>query len=181
MTRPALLLLLALAACGPDAPGGPADRAEADVSPPVLDAAALSAWLPAEVEGRPRVAVADSTDAALGAEVARASATYGAGPGGAGPAVALAVSDLGSADMAERMGYGWGLGGRAGSAVGGHPAQVGGGVAGRPYEHRALVAGRFLVEAESPDAALAEAAVRAVDLDGLAGAGRQGLGAGLEF
>ena len=167
-------LAVALAACGdpapPGAPGGadaPGDLDTAGAPPTaVLDAAALAAWLPPEVEGVSRLAVADSADAALGAEVTRASASYG-------PDVTLSVSDLGSADMVEMMGYGWGLDGRAGAEVDGHPAQVGGGVAGRPYAHRVLVARRFLVEAESPRAALAEAAVRAVDLDGLARAGRR--------
>ena len=162
-------LAVALAACGPDAPGGadaPGDLDTADAPPAaVLDAAALAAWLPPEVEGSSRLAVADSADAALGAEVTRASASYG-------PDVTLSVSDLGSADMVEMMGYGWGLGGPAEAEVAGHPAQAGGGVAGRPHAHRVLVARRFLVEAESPRAALAEAAVRAVDLDGLARAGR---------
>ena len=165
-------LAVALAACGPDAPGGadaPGDLDAVDVPPAVvLDAAALAAWLPAEVAGSSRIAVADSADAALGAEVTRASAAYGPGPD-----VTLSVSDLGSADMVEMMGYGWGLDGPAEAEVAGHPAQAGGGVAGRPYAHRVLVARRFLVEAESPRAARAEAAVRAVDLDGLARAGRR--------
>ena len=174
MTR--LLLALAaivLAACGDPAPpdtagGADGDFATVDVPPAdVVSAADLAGWLPAEVEGLARLAVADSADAALGAEVTRASAAYGPGPG-----VTVAVSDLGSADMAEMMGYGWGLAGRAGTLVAGHPAQAEGGVAGRPYERRVLVAERFLVEAESDRDALAEAAVRAVDLDGLARAGR---------
>ena len=170
MTRFLVLALAGtLAACGPE--GGaeePAAFDEAEAPPvDVLDAAALGEWLPDEVAGLARAAVVDSTDAALGAEVTRAVARYGPGPD-----VRLAVADLGSSDMAEMMGYGWGLGGRATEAIGAHPARSGGGVAGRPYTHRALVAGRFLVEAESPDAALAEAAVAAVDLDALARAGR---------
>ena len=172
-----LALCLALAACGTDAapddaaPAAPPpgfDTAEAPVAE-VVDASALTARLPAEVAGRPQAAVVDSVDAALGAEVSRAVARYGAGPD-----VTVSVADLGSAAMAEMMGYGWGLDGSARAEVGGHPAQTGGGVAGRPYVHRVLVAGRFFVEARSADAALAEAAVRAVDLDGLmalAGAG----------
>ena len=174
MTRLSLLALAAaLAACvdpaPPDTAAGGADAFAVADAPPadVLDAGALARWLPADVGGLVRSAVADSADAALGAEVTRASAAYGAGP-----EVTVAVSDLGSADMAEMMGYGWGLDGPAPGAVGGHPAQAEGGVAGRPYRHRVLVARRFLVEAESAREALAEAAVRAVDLDGLAGAGR---------
>ena len=174
MTRLLLVpALVAFAACGdpapPDAAGGAdGDVATVDVPPAdVVSAADLAAWLPAEVEGLARVAVVDSADAALGAEVTRASAVYGPGPD-----VTVAVSDLGSADMAEMMGYGWGLAGRAGTVVAGYAAQAEGGVAGRPYEHRVLVAERFLVEAESDREALAEAAVRTVDLDGLARAGR---------
>ena len=174
MTRLLLVPALAvLAGCGDPAPpvadgGADDDFATVDVPPAdVVSAADLAGWLPAEVEGLGRVAVVDSADAALGAEVTRASASYGPGPD-----VTVAVADLGSADMAEMMGYGWGLGGRAEALVAGHPAQAEGGVAGRPYEHRVLVAERFLVEAESGREALAEAAVRAVDLDGLARAGR---------
>ena len=170
MTRWTLLALsVALAACGADAPPADApdfDTAEAPAAQ-VVAAGDLATRLPSEVAGRPRVAVVDSVDAALGAEVTRAVARYGEGP-----EVTVSVADLGSAEMAEMMGYGWGLGGPAPAEVGGHPAQTGGGVAGRPYTHRVLVAGRFFVEARSDDAALAEAAVRAVDLDGLVGAGR---------
>ena len=165
---PVLILVFALAACGPG--GGaetPSELDAVDVPPAaVLDAAALGGWLPAEVAGLDRAGLVDSTDAALGAEVTRAVASYGAAD------VRLAVADLGSADMAEMMGYGWGLGGRASESVGGHPAQASGGGAGRPHTYRALVAGRFLVEAVSADAALARTAVAAVDLDALARAGR---------
>ncbi|MDT0632897.1 hypothetical protein RQM47_12410 [Rubrivirga sp. S365] len=173
MPRPTLVatLALALAACGdPAAPGGAAPSSSAAggavgvEAPPVLDASALGAWLPASVGMQPRQAVRDTADAALGAEISRASATYG-------PDLSLSVTDLGTADMAEMMGYGWALGGPPPLDVDGHPAQASGGV-GRPHTVRVLAGRRFLVEAESPDAAAAEAAARAVDLDGLARAGR---------
>lgn len=158
MTRPlvAALVAVALAACGGEDPAAP-DPAPAPA--PVLSAEALQERLPPAVGPLRREAVATDAQEALGVEVASATARYAA-PSGDG--VRLTLTDLGTVEMVERMGYGWGLDGAAAAdRLDGHPAEVEAGAV------RVLVAQRFLVEAEGD---LAEAAVRAVDLGALAAA-----------
>lgn len=129
----------------------------------VLAPGELAARLPAAVGGLARADVDTSAQSALGAEVAEASARYGDG------AASVTLTDLGTAEMVEMMGYGWGLGGGA-EQVDGHPARVEAGVGGAATV-RVVVGERFVVEAAAEGGRdVAEAAVRGVDLAGLAAA-----------
>ena len=159
----ALAAAYGLAACG----GGGADAPPpVPAAPAVVAGDALRARLPARVGALDRAEVTTEVQGALGAEVSRATARYGSPDG---PAVVLTLTDLATAEMVERMGYGWGLGAAPGAdRLDGRPAQTEEGPTGASV--RVLVAERFLVEAEGPDRDLAEAAVRAVDLGALAAA-----------
>lgn len=158
MTRLALLasLVTALSACADDPAPAPAEPGPA---PAVLSAETLEDRLPPSVGPLDREATATDAQKALGAEVVSATARYSSPEGGA---VNLTITDLGTAEMVEMMGYGWGLAGATPpDRLGDYPAEVGaGGV-------RVLVAERFLVEAEG-SVDWAEDAVEAVDLDALA-------------
>lgn len=114
----------------------------------------------------PRVDVEGEVQRALGAEVAGVTARYGAD---AGDGLVLALTDLATAEMAEMMGYGWGLGAAAGvDRIDGFPARVDDG----PGEVtvRVLVADRFLIESVASGGGLdaARAGVQSLDLPALA-------------
>ena len=160
--RTALVLaLLTLPACADDAPTGePAPAAEALTELQLLDR------LPTTVSGLRRGATSTETDGALGVQVVRASANY-VGPD-RDTFLGLNLMDLGSAEMAQNMGYGWGLGADPDTLIGGHPARAEQRGARRVVQ--VLVGERFLIEAASSGVPAAEvdAAAQAPDLAGLA-------------
>lgn len=105
--------------------------------------------LPERLGEAARQSLEVSRDAALGAEVTVARARYGA--------VRLAVTDFGTREMIERMGYGWSLSQPADPAWGA-PVQR------DTWADSAtvrLVEGTRLVEATAPTPEAAESAMRA--------------------
>ncbi|MEM1118186.1 MAG: hypothetical protein AAF845_07250 [Bacteroidota bacterium] len=168
----ALTAALALAACQD------ADAPEALPAPPtpeaatVIDGEVLLERFPEAIGPYPLAASSAEIDGALGFEVARATARYTVDINVLGPAVVINVLDLGSAEMAENMGYGWGLApDTAGTeAFDGYPAQRESGNRTRTEKLRVLVGQRFLVEVTGEGAAYdrVEEATRALDLDDLA-------------
>lgn len=170
MSRSLLLLLVgavAVAACQD------ADAPDVGETPPpvrVVSGAVLLGTLPEAVGPFARETSDTGRDGALGVQVARATTRYVSGE--SGPAVVLTVLDVGSAEMAENMGYGWGTGADTVDmeTFDGFPVRVVSDPARDAEEVRLLVADRFLVEAvgEGADRAAVEAAAHAVDLTRLA-------------
>lgn len=155
--RPSFLAsaVLLLSACGgdgptPDAPATP----PAPVAVVVTDLADL---LPAAVAGHARTSLDRTVDAALDAEVVRVAADYG-------PAGTLTVTDFGTPEMTEMMGYGWGLAG-GGETFGRYAAQTD--TLGAGATVRVVADGRYVVEATAPTLDGARAAAREVGLPGL--------------
>ena len=160
--RAALVLaLLALSSCTDDTP-----TADADPAPEVLTEMQLLDRLPTAISGLRRGATTTETDGALGVQVVRASANY-VGPD-RDTFVGLNLMDLGSAEMAQNMGYGWGLTAAPDTLIGGHPARAE--QSGGRRVVQILVGGRFLIEAASNGVPAAEvdAAAQSPDLAGLA-------------
>ena len=153
----ALLTLLLVAGCGPDAapPGTP--EATAPPAPPSTSPGALAERLPPSVDGRERQSLEQTADAALGAEVTHISAGYGDPV-----AVTLEITDFGTAEMTRMMGHGWALAPDA-DRLGGRPVQRDTAAA----AVRVLAGDRYLVEATAPALDAAEAALQTVTLDGL--------------
>jgi len=166
----ALTAIVAFSACA-DA-DAPAPAADAAAAPSVLAPEALFGRLPTGVAGLPRVAASRETDGAMGYEVARATATYAADSTDAsGPRVVLTVLDLGTATMAEQMGFGWGLdGGTPDTTLAGFPALVYPTTPGGETGIDVLVAGRFFVEAKGTGVPMetTETAIRALDVSAFA-------------
>ncbi len=99
-----LMVLLAVPACAPAEDSAPAGAAPSVPAPPRTSTGALAERLPPSVDGLGRQSLDVTTDGALGAEVTRATATYG------DPAVVtLSLTDFGTIEMAEMMGHGWAL------------------------------------------------------------------------
>jgi hypothetical protein len=156
----ALLLAVALLqSCGPADDPAPVETGVAPPvpAPPAPSPDALAEHLPASLDGHDRVVLDQSSDSALGAEVVRASATYGGG-------TTLSIADFQTAEMTEKMGYDWGLAPGA-ETLDGLPVHRG--TDGDDATVLVLVDGRLLVEATAPTQEAAQAALRSVDLAGL--------------
>lgn len=148
-----LSLVLGLAACNAADETPPAAPPP---TPPEVEAVALGDMLPDALLGQDRLSLGLSRDGALGAEVERAHAQYGE--------IDVAVTDFGSAEMTEMMGYAWALAPGA-ERIQGHP-----GVwkrAARSASVRIVVGGRFLVEVTAPSESDALAGLQALDLTAL--------------
>ena len=173
----ALGLAFALAACG-DADAPPTDvppadgPSEASATVEVMDPEFLLARFPEAVGPHPLARSSTNVDGALGYQVSRATARYTVNIDRLGPNVILNVLDVGTADMAENMGYGWGTGADTTGVTEfeGFPARIVSDPRQRKEEVRVLVARRFLVESlgEGVDADLVREAARSLDLPGLA-------------
>lgn len=137
----------------------------------VVAVESLRQRLPEAVGELTQTEVEGEVQSALGAEVAGAMARYA---GDSGDRLALAVTDFGSAEMAEMMGYGWGLGAADGvERIDGHPAAVDAGPTAGEATIRVLVGERFLIEsvAEGGGVDAARAGVQSLDLAALAALG----------
>ena len=147
-----LLALLAVSACAP-ADGSTPAEAEAPVpAAPNAPSNTLAERLPQTVDGHDRQSLDVSTDGALGAQVTRATATYGDPP-----TVTLALTDFGTIEMAEMMGHGWALAPGV-DQLDGMPVQRDSSAS----TVRLLTDGRTLAEATAPTLAEAERALHAV-------------------
>lgn len=175
----AVLLPLALAACqsSDDAAPPPAPGEPAAVE-------TLQSLFPEAVRNLQRTSVGGELEGALGFQVSRAVARYGANVAENRPFVVLAVLDTGSAEMAGNMGFGWGLSGRTPetgratlsqealepTTLDGHPARRSASSSAGRTDLEVLVAERFYVEAHGSlvDPGVLDEAVRGLDLDRLA-------------
>ena len=167
-----IVAVLFLFACASD------DAGDAEAAAPgsgVLSDDALAAWLPDEVGELPLASTVGETEGALGAEISRATGLYTLDLERPSAQIVINLVDFGSADMVERMGFGWGLAGNSSEgSFDGFPSDA----AAVTYEgskRRRIITGeRFLVEVKGefvPDEALEEA-IRMVDPAALADAGR---------
>lgn len=169
-----LLGALALTGCGDAETDVPATdtRAASPNADGVVQPERLLDRFPEAVGPFPMGASSTDIDGALGYQVARATARYTVNIDRPGPAVVLNVLDLGTSEMAENMGYGWGTGADTTDvdSFEGFPAQIEANERRRTNEVRVLVADRFLIEAlgEGADMDLVREAARSLDLAGLA-------------
>lgn len=160
-----LFASIALVACAEDASP---DVVETVDTERVFTTDALLSRFPADVMGLPQAATSGETDGALGFEVTRATASYTNNIDRPGPTVVLNVLDLGSATMAERMGYGWGVaGGEPDTTFEGYPAKVMPRTQGGKTAVSVMVGDRFLIESSGDAVPMSatEDAVRSLDLD----------------
>lgn len=148
----------------------------------------LQALFPDAVGTLPRLSVEGDVEGALGFQVSRAAARYGAGPVENRPHVTIAVLDTGSTEMAGHLGFSWGVAPAASEPVDeastpqamstltlyGHPARRTADSGARP-RLEILVGGRFHVEASGVlvDPDVLDVAVRGLDLERLAALARQ--------
>lgn len=174
MPRFLLVLALFLVACQDEAPppDDPAPTSASAATTDVIPGETLLERFPEAVGPYPRGASSTDLDGALGYQVSRATARYTADIDRPGPAVVVNLLDLGTAEMAENMGYGWGTAADTTGAetFDGYPAQVEASERTRTVQVRILVGERFLVEVRGEAIARdrVDEAVRALDLDGLA-------------
>ena len=166
-----LVGVLLLAACQ-DADSPEPTPASAAPSTEVLAGETLLERFPEEVGPYPLGASSTDLDGALGFQVSRATARYTMDVDQPGPAVSIDVLDLGTAEMVQNMGFGWGTEADTTGVENfdGHPAQIEASERTRSTKIRALVGERFLVEVTGEGVARehVEEATRALDLDGLA-------------
>lgn len=173
MPRFLLALALLLVACQDEAP--PPEDPAATASPSTTDVIpgeTLLERFPEAVGPYPLGASSTDLDGALGYQVSRATARYTADIDRPGPAVVVNLLDLGTAEMAENMGFGWGTAADTTGAetYDGYPARVEASDRTRTVQVRLLVAHRFLVEVRGEAVARdrVDEAIRSLDLDGLA-------------
>lgn len=132
--------------------------------------------LPAEVEGIAQAEAEGSTDGAMGFSISQARAEY---PGDDGARLTVAIMDYGALPSMGMMGLGWTMTtiDRESGSTYERTVTFGGERGYREYDADARrgqfslsVADRFVVQVEGQDVddAMLEAALRAVDLDGLA-------------
>lgn len=143
------LAAFSLVACGPSQEPTPAEP------PPTPGAVSIGMGelLPQTLLGRDRQSLDVQQDSALGAGIETARARYGE--------IEVAVTDFGSAEMAEMMGHGWANAPGA-EQIAGHPAQRDES-AGRAAT-RIVIGRRVLVETTAASDAEASSAMEALDL-----------------
>lgn len=166
--RLALVLALTLTACQdstpppePAAPASDAAAARPAAGADVIVAESLASLLPSQVGDMARTAVVAEQDGAMGLTVARAQATYGAGP----QAVTLLVLDVGSPEGFRLMG----LAAPPTGQLDGWPVRRSESPTGSSVQLQ--VGGRYFVEARGAGVGLdlLDVYVRTVNLTGLPG------------